>query len=311
MLTDAQKRLQLIKELKSVNHDFKASVVAAEIIDNGVPANAIVFKHISLFKRFVSTEIEKIAWEEKPDGELSLAFELNKEGLYDMLPEAVTHSYVKKKKETASERLNEQRMQEKKARLFFSPIENEFAWRIVHFDIIERQVHKNDDPKKNRKFFEYFFSDSKILNDMQVVTLMYLLPLSHKIRCDVKLISIVIAKILNYKVQVTKKNQRAKLAYNAAIPGLGYGTLGIDTILNSEYCSYGTCYQVNVYDVPAADYKHFFTGAKHLSVINFIKPYFFPVNADIDLVLWPAEADRNFEVAGADSQCYLGFNSYI
>ena len=140
-------------------------MVAGEIIDHGVPQEIIFFKNLSLFHRFVSREIDNYSWdttvENEPD---QLVFELNKEGLYDMLPEAVVHDQGNRKKgDTSHDDFKEQRRQEKNARKFFSPIENEFARRILYFDLIEKELYKNSNKTKNRQFFEYFFYDYHII----------------------------------------------------------------------------------------------------------------------------------------------------
>src|ERR1039458_624816 len=96
--TDIDKGL-LTAELQSLSHDYKATVIAAELMDNGLSADDIYFKNISQFKRFVSKDVESAVWsnnEQMPD---QLVFEVNKEGLYDMLPEGITHSSSQKKSE--------------------------------------------------------------------------------------------------------------------------------------------------------------------------------------------------------------------
>ena len=306
-------KARLKRELKQIAYDYKASVVAGEITGNGVHIDSIVFKNLSIFRRFVSKEIERISWDETSDQPDKIIFQLNKEGLYDMLPEAVTHDYnVKKADLSASERFSEHKIQEKNARTFFFPIENEFAQRILYFDIFERELLKNSNPIKNTEFFEYFFGKTLNLSNSQVVILMYLLPLSHKIRSDVKLISLALSKILDYNVTVSKKHIPTTIhVANTPDTYLGNGKLGINTILSDKSHSYKYCYYITISDVQTTEYRYFFNHEKYKNVLDFVCPYFFPANGEIEVQLQPVKEESIIRTSSEDNQCFLGFNSYI
>ncbi len=303
---------QLLNELRSISYDFKASVIAGEVTEGGVEIDQIAFKNLSIFRRFVSREVERIRWEHSGADSDYLLFEVNKEGLYDMLPEALFHEAKKKEKDQSDEKqIREQKVQEKYARDFFSPIENEFARRLLLFDIIERELYKNSNPAKSRQFFEYFFGNSKNLSDAQVLTLTYILPLSYKIRSNVDLISITLSRILNAKVTVTKKHVKAFIAANINSKELGIGTLGVDTILGDRCVTYSFQYEITIEDVAAEDYKQFTTNQPHYNVIAFVSPYFFPANAEVNLTLYPCKEDRKLKLSDSTQHSFLGFNSYI
>lgn len=95
--TDVHWKKGLIAALESFGHDFKASVVAAELTDNGISPETFFFKNRSTFKRPVSRDIEGISWHDMDDSQAHLVFELNREGIYDMLPEALIHGQSRKK----------------------------------------------------------------------------------------------------------------------------------------------------------------------------------------------------------------------
>src|SRR6476661_7698802 len=127
---DHIRKSDIIKELEDFNQDFKASVVAAELAGNGVPGDAFFFRNQSTFKRAVSKDIDSIFWNngEYDQGPDYLVFDLNREGIYDMLPEAMVHTQNRKRTvdEAAYKVGLELRKQERDARKFFSPLENEF-----------------------------------------------------------------------------------------------------------------------------------------------------------------------------------------
>lgn len=315
MSSDARLKPLLLQELQAISHDYKAGVVAAELIDNGVDADIISFKNLSIFKRFISREIEEVKWEQRDNDTDQLVFFINREGLYDMLPEAITHGQFENKKgEGNHDQFLKQKLEEKNSRKFFSPIENEFAARALYFDIIERELFQNSNAQRNRAFFEFFFERSSSLSDEQVITLMYILPLSHRIRADIKLIGITLSRILNCKAEVKKKALSAsrygnKEAIRQTL--LGEGTLGVNTVVSDNWLHYHYRYELHIYNIPKNNYRHFMPLGKHHNVIKFIEPYFFPANAVVCVILHPQDSEKDFFVFEQNSSNFLGFNSYI
>ncbi len=313
MYTEELWQRQLIQELEQIFHDFKADVVAAELVDNRVPADSIFFRNQSTFKRPVANDIESVYWNDAEDQENFLVFELNREGIYDMLPEAVVHRQSRKSRDDDRYRMGQElRQQERDARKFFSPLENEFHHRGMRLDMTEREMIKNSNPRRNRQFFNYFFEDSSALSDEQLLILLHILPLSHKIRSDVGLISLTLSRILNYDIVVTQKWKHTtfNLPSDVARP-LSEGHLGIDTVLNDRFRIATRYYEVRINGLSVEDYHLFTGGGKHLTALNFMLPYFFPAGAEW-LIATEVRAETSpLHVSDDTHASFLGFNSYI
>ncbi len=303
------------KALSVVNalaFDYKASVVAGELADNGVPFDAILFKNLGIFRRFVSKEIETIRYESEDNEAGQLLFELNREGLYDMLPEVVFHAGRKKEHESDSDLFKAQKAEEVEARKFFSPIENEFARRLLYFDVIERDMCMAGNTEKNREFFEYFFGDSSMLNDMQVLVLCYILPLSYKICSETTVIASTLTRILGYKTSLTKQFRKERKQGDQIQAGsLGQSVIGVDCILSDGCDMSGFVYRICVEGIPPANFPEFSEGGIHRNVIDFILPYFFAANADVVLELVPEEDSKYLQTSDEHHISFLEFNSYI
>lgn len=306
-------RTSLVATLESTGHDFKASVVAAELVDNAIAPDTFFFKNRSTFKRPVSRDIEDIFWNDSDDSLSQLIFELNREGIYDMLPEAVVHNQTRKVAPGEERKLgNELRKQERDARQFFSPLENEFHHRSLKLDTIERELLKNNNPKRNREFFNYFFEDSSMLTDQQLVVLMHILPLSHKICSDLRLVSLTISKILNYKTTVSGRwIQRKHVLPEESALTLSHATLGTDAILNDHFSVPTRYFDVCISGIPTNEYAHFNGWGKHLNVLRFILPYFFPAGADYGISLQCVHEEASLVADDSSTTSFLGFNSYI
>jgi type VI secretion system protein ImpH len=313
---DYTKKLELLHELEDLGHDYKASVVAAELSGRGIPEDTFFFRNQSTFRRAVANDVEKIFWNNGEDDREAdhLVFDLNREGIYDMLPEAIVHSQGKRKRtDEAPQKLGQElRRQERDARKFFSPLENEFHHRSLKLDIIERELLKNNNLRRNRQFFNYFFEDSSALSDQQLLVLLHILPLSHKIRGDMELIGLTLSRILNYKVAVTSHwNLQVHRLEKGSAPTLGEGTLGTDTVLNDWFCISNRRYEVRISDVPASTFGDFRAKGRHTNVLNYMLPYFFAADAEYSIVLLPTKEDSALKISDDTAVSFLGFNSYI
>jgi len=313
MKADNNNKEILIHEIISIAEDYKAGVVASEIIGHGFPKEDIYFRNVSLFRRFFSKDLNNVVWESGENEDDKLVFELNREGFYDMLPEGLTHT--KTQIDPGKEKVNEfalHRKQEESARKFFSTFENEFLHCSLQLETIERELYNNENKFKTRDFFECFYGNSKVLTDFQVLTLLYILPLSNKIRADVWLISETLSKILNYNIVVSKqKNKPSELRTDAESARLNSAFLGIDSIISNNCKVHSFAYDLVVHDIHVDNFADFRQNGKHTHVVDFILPFFFPACAEINIILMPDHASKYFRTAQSNEGSFLGFNSYI
>ncbi len=303
----------LLSEILHIREDYKATVVASELIEHGFPREDLYFRNVSLFRRFISKDINNIVWEENDNEPDKLVIELNREGLYDMLPDGITHAKTQKTSEqNYANEFAIHRKQEENARTFFGTFENEFLHFSLQLEIIERELYNNKNHETTRAFFEYFYGDSSVLTDIQVLTLLYILPLSNKIRADIKLISQTLTKILNYKIVVTaQKNRPQLLSRGASSAKLNQAILGVDSVISDSCLVHTFSYNLTIYNIHFDRYEDFEKNGKCSNVLDFVLPYFFPVGADVNITLLPDDSCRDFKTSIPEESNFLGFNSYI
>ncbi|MBS1614711.1 MAG: type VI secretion system baseplate subunit TssG [Bacteroidetes bacterium] len=310
------RRREVVADLEAAGADFKACVLAAELVDRGMPLDAIFFRNESTFRRAVAKDVARISWnlDGATDDNDLLIFDLNREGIYDMLPEAMVHTQSRKHKtdEGAYKHGRELRRQEREARKFFSPLENEFHHRSLRLDLTEREILKNSNPRRNREFFNYFFEEASALSDQQLLVLLYILPLSHKIRGDETLIGLCVSRILGCTARVERQWKQQKFsAATESVKKLGTALLGADSVLGDTLEQALQTYELHIDQLSEQEYKNFSGNGKHLKVLHFILPYFFPANALYSICLNPRHTDAGLKTASAEANSYLGFNSYI
>src|SRR3954468_21255391 len=77
--------------IKSLPYDLRAEVVIASLIEGGITRDTIVISSKSLFRRTFSRDIENISVTDVNYRQQYVLAEVNREGMYDALPQALTH----------------------------------------------------------------------------------------------------------------------------------------------------------------------------------------------------------------------------
>jgi len=307
---------KLNKELKHLNGDFRAEVIASELSNNGIDKEVIVFKANSLFKRFVSKDVEKysIKLSETNEEELErLIFELNREGIYDVLPQNFFHFNTFKNTSRPIDEIKKNRIQQQQARKFFAPIENEFFASRFGLEIKERSILDIEENYFNREIFEHIFDLKNETNfdDKQIAELVNLLPMVSVIRNKIELIEFLLQKILKKKIEIVQKNRNFKLTMQTLQPILADCVLGVNLICGNSFASCNTEYDLYVFNIDLLEYPEYcLNGLKHKLII-FLLPYLFDVNCKINIHLQSKKEDSNLVVFDINKLSYLGFNSYI
>ena len=189
-------------ELKSIFIDFKAEVLAGEIIDSSHEEIYVSMNRQGNFRRNFDRDVIDIL--QLDDYALYEKFQLqmNREGFYDFLPEELFHfDQIKKTKEELSftQKHIVKKQEEENARAFFSPFEDSFSQLLVQLEIIEKN---NADQAFADEFLPAFFNTNKFKFDqIQHAKLNYFLPLSFKFRGKPEFIEYILKSMLN--VQLT------------------------------------------------------------------------------------------------------------
>src|SRR5687768_7995784 len=112
----------------NLDNDFRAEVIAAEMVEAGLDAERILILMLGPLKRPFSKDVQSVTEElsEYDHKEYSLV-KTPKEGVYDMLPEGLfhhpaTHNSGKSEKEIIK-MMKQRAVEEQQARKFFLPFE--------------------------------------------------------------------------------------------------------------------------------------------------------------------------------------------
>ena len=224
---------EIYEELNSTFFNIKAEVLVAEIIENSsVSENEFIINNSGTFHRPFRRDIISVDNKTHFD---KLILNLSRNGLYDYLPEGFFHQQQPTNKgDSPTELRQKQQLEEKNARKFFSPLENEFFHQRLSLETNERQILE-DLSNLSDDFLKTFWKLDSDIPDVFLKKLTRILPYCHKIAGDFKLTKLVLEKLIGEKVTITKSFVAPKT--KSISKNLNDTTLGANTLLNSDNSS--------------------------------------------------------------------------
>lgn len=272
----------ILNELKSVFEDIKAEVVVSEILENSnVDFSNLTINNTSTFKRPYRRDIIDYKQSLTNIDNYTLNFNLSRNGIYDSLPEGVFHnpsdpalkslSYQKKREK--------QKQEEREARLFFQPIENETFNQYVNIEKEERAlIDRFTDVKNN--FLLKFWQADKSLPKKYLLKLIKLLPSIHKISGNLELTALCLERIIDEKVTLEKVNSPYKVPNNKEEKG---ENLGVDLVLGVDE-SIVLHPQINatIGPINEQNIKNFVDDSPTMRFIQVFYEYFIPMEMEVN-----------------------------
>ncbi len=264
-------------ELKSVYDNLKAEVIVAEIQKySDLTLDNIIVRNQSVFKRSHRRDILDIGNIEND----TLNINLSRNGLYDQLPEGLFHKiHADKTKTSYSELRKTYKKEEKEARHFFLPLENEFFNQKLNIENKERELLNNflnlDDD-----FLITFWKVDKTIQKKYLLKLLKLLPYSYKIAGDLELTKLCLEKILNKKVTI-KKTYKSKNVDQNCLDEVKQ-ILGTSFTLHHDYHTvlFPTL-EVEIGLIEDHEVEEYMQKDSVLKFVNVFYDYFIPIEFDI------------------------------
>ncbi len=303
------------KSFSETPGDFRAEVFAAELIKYGTPREKIYFKPKGSFSRPYNKDIDDIQIDRDDDGDEHIILEVNREGLYDMLPEGLFHfknqSGAGKGKESVLEKIKKDREEEGYARKFFSPFENEFFQRRLQLELKEKALLQPVSVNNNRELYQNLFGNAASLSDRQLLGLLHVLPMVAHIRGDLAKIDYCLSQFIRYQIQLKRTFQKT-INHNQDVPlRLGEVKLGVNAIAGDFFYAYEQHYELHIMGIPKKNITDFFEGGEVANLLDIIMPFLLPHDSKYSLVLHLTKNDRNFYLSDHQESTYLNFDSYL
>lgn len=266
----------VLNELKSFHTDINAEVIVSEILANtSLDLEDIIVQNQSTFKRSFRRDILEIG----PIVDNTLTFYLSRNGLYDQLPEGMFHKVDKGNSDSSfSEMRKTFKEEEKEARHFFSPFENEFFRQQLDIEKNEQALTQNVLTLKDEFFKEFWKIDANIPKEY-LQKLFKLLPHSSKIVGDIELAKICLEKLIGTQVNIRKISHVASKSCENSSQGQMLGRDFTLTIEDQTHLFPSLEVTIFMKDYESLDFN--LKEDRLLNIVNVFYEYFIPMEYDI------------------------------
>jgi hypothetical protein len=300
--------------LKSISCDFKGEVFANELTLNGISLDDILFKSKSAFKRQFEKEIQSINFEDNDFTGSKIVIELNREGFYDFIPEGITHFDVDKKAFKNSSEITDEiklkRLQEKTARDFFQPFENEFYSANITLENKESGSVNQFDSVLNKQLFFKTYGYLPEFDDVQIAKLLFFLPLAYKLRGQDRMIEFMLKNLIPFPITAVVESTSVsnKIDFQKKLVDC---ELGVDSILGDSVKEYETSLILKVSELHRNDMLDFFEGGIYYNIIEKVIGFLMPIDYKLKMIYYFCETDKIAFLHENQEISYLGYNSVI
>ena len=238
----------------------------------------------------------------------TLNLNLTRNGIYDSLPEGVFHdsssaafkglSYQKKREK--------QKNEEKEARKFFQPIENEIFNQYVAIEKTERKLINRFSDIQNKFLLDFWKIDPSLPSEF-VMKLIKLLPYVHKISGNLELTALCLQNIIGEKVEMIKTT----VSYSHTAKAETSHQLGVNMVLEVEESTI-LCPAVKVHigPVKSTSIFRFVEGTSWMRFIDLFYEYFLPMEMEAKTVFNSSPEDSSFILSDTEP-ALMGLNTSL
>lgn len=303
----------------SIETDYKAEVIAAEMVENGVPADRIIIMMLGAMTRTYRKDVAEIV-EDLSDFDHKEYFlvKTTKEGLYDMLPEGIFHSLASnrsaKTEREIIDSIKQRRVEEKNARLFFLPFEAAINNLYLQMALYENVLDKSSEYDDLVKMFSGQWEIFQYLDVRQADVFLHILPLIHHLRDDHEAIKEIFELIFLLPVTISLQPQKALRPLRPIVSTLNDCRLGINFTTGNAI--YDWCEDEIVITIGPMDnekFNYFMPGQKGDKILTLLCDYLLPVHVDVITKFELNIADKCTRLADKNNanNSTLGINSYL
>ncbi|MBQ4821282.1 hypothetical protein [Aquimarina sp. MMG016] len=285
---------KIYDELIDTYQNLKAEVFVTEIIENSdLDLTDIDILNQSTFSRSYRRDVINFKLDTHSSKTDKLQFSLARNGIYDTLPEGLFHAPVKSKSSITYKELRQKhKTEEKDARNFFTPIENEFFTQKVNIEQNERNLINKFSDFKNNFLLEFWDLQKDIPNEYSI-RLMQLLPYTHRISGDMELTALSLEKIIGEKVTIkeTKKHLKDIKKQDNDLQQL----LGVDLVLDlRETNIYYPGIEIIIGPVTKENIDKYVEGGVTKKFISIFCDFFVPMEIETEINVAYSDKERTF-----------------
>lgn len=306
---------EVAEKISDLKYDIRAEVVINELINNRYlkPDQYIITKEGQFSRTYRHDILEADVVDYNLDDKQFVNFYLSRDSWYDMLPEGVTHN---SKNDTPGKDVDSmikeyqlQKRQQKGARTFFQPFENELFSVGVETEKFERDFLFELNGYLVPEMFYEFWGIPKDMLPVLISKFIRILPYAYKIVGNIELACNILSKLLEEKVTVSYKNHHKYYDESQGI-SLGDCALGLDFITGTSYDDYSSHLDINIGPLQNTPFREYIHSGKIKAFLDIYYQHFFPLEVEINTVILLKEEQQEFKFTTVE-ETILGYNTRI
>jgi type VI secretion system protein ImpH len=306
--------------LGSIEKDIKAEVIAAEMVEHGIPADLVLLLYLGGSTRPFRKDVGKIEDELLDyDRQEYVIIKALREGLYDMLPEAMFHQ-VAAHKSTATEKeiiqaMRQRQKEERDARTFFLPFEAGINHLRILMALYENRLDKRKHYNDLVNIFSSHWTIFQYLDERQADIFLHLIPVMHDLRDDYTAIEKIMEMMFLLPVKITLRQQAPYQPFDPIISLMDESSLlGVNlTTGNAVYVSGEDEILITIGPMHNSMLKAFIQGGTNGIILELLSDYLLPAHVDLVTEFALDEGDKVMRLADGvkDYNCVLGEETYL
>ncbi len=302
----------VLKSLEQTQSDVKAEALLAVMMRNGMEQQQFLTRLKGTFKRPHSRDISAFYFDESSHIDDFISVELNRNGIYDALPEGLFHQPMLSGDSTnliakyvAQARAN--RAIEGDARKMFLPIEHEVFLSKLNLEDKEQHILENIQQHNSTNLLFRFWGlkHSKQVKGLNM--LVYLLPLLEKVVGNFELTAACYELILGEKISIRKTsaaNEFIALEESFTLDG---AFLGQNTVIGDAAPAPFPVVEVAVGPLKNFNLSDYINRGVLYQTLQLLHQYFIPVEADVREIIFPPETESGFILGDQIQPAHLGY----
>jgi type VI secretion system protein ImpH len=319
MAPDAKAKLLPDVSINTLTTDFRADVIAAELIENGVPADTVIMVPVGGFQRSYRKDVETVS-EDYSDNDKKKYYHVktHREGIYDMLPEGLFHKPISVKNTTSeseiAEAIERHKTEEADARRFFLPFEAAIYRLRIEMTLYENRLDKKAHHNDLLNIFANHWEVFRYLDVQQSNIFLQVLPLIHELRDQHELIERLLEMIFDISFSISIQLRSPDRPHVAIVSVMGQDRLGVDlTTGNKKYRDGEDEILVRVGPLEDHQMNDFLPGCKSDRILQYLFDYLLPAHMEVvvELVQNPSQRGARLRDKEKVTKSVLGFSTYL
>ncbi|MBP1164645.1 MULTISPECIES: type VI secretion system baseplate subunit TssG [Chryseobacterium] len=305
----------IARQINSLPYDIRAEVIINNLLENDdLQSEDFIIEKDGQFSRAYRYDILDSGISNYSFGSASFfKLVLSRDSIYDMLPENIVHDIssdtAEKNVDVMIQEYRIKKQDQKNARLFFQPFENEIFNYGVRFEAFEQdffcQLHGSTFPKL---FYELFGISTDVPSEM-ASRLIRILPFAYKIVGNTALTIEVLSLLLEEEVRISKKSWK-KYYDDTQYSLLGDCKLGLDMVSGNNYDHYMNHIHLSVGPLRNNCFSDYLNEGKMKLFLDLLCGYFFSAETEIEITILLSKEAESFDL-NVVKDTVLGYNTRI